>query len=200
MSPHQEVWWCVWSINGHLWPHKQPRCPNALVCQLGLDEPIPLTSDMSYPIPKIIWYSYGNFIWPFDEIEKYVDAIICTFIYAYDILSLLEVLRHWKGDLVLWFCLAEISCAFTHLPWTKWLPFYTQYFQIHFRNEKFRILIRISLKFVPMGPVDTNSALVLIMAWHRKATSHYLNQCWPDSQKIHAALGGDEFWECLYCG
>ena len=131
---------------------------------------------------------------------KYLDAIICTFIYAYDILSLLEVLRHWKGDLVLWFCLAEISCAFTHLPWTKWLPFYTQYFQIHFRNEKFRILIRILLKFVPTGPVDTNPALVLIMAWHQKATSHYLNQCWPDSQKIHAALGGDEFSECLYCG
>ena len=32
-------------------------------------------------------------------------------------------------------------------------------------NEKFCILIKISLKFVPKGPVDNNPALVQIMAW-----------------------------------
>ena len=34
-----------------------------------------------------------------------------------------------------------------------------------FFNEKFCILIEISLKFVPKGPIDNNSALVQIMAW-----------------------------------
>ena len=32
-------------------------------------------------------------------------------------------------------------------------------------NEKFYILIQISLKFVPKGPIDSKSELVWIMAW-----------------------------------
>ena len=34
-------------------------------------------------------------------------------------------------------------------------------------NEKVRISIKISLKFVPKGPIDNKSALVQVMAWHR---------------------------------
>ena len=34
-------------------------------------------------------------------------------------------------------------------------------------NEKFYILIRISLKFVPKGPIDDIPASVWIMAWRR---------------------------------
>ena len=40
-----------------------------------------------------------------------------------------------------------------------------------FVNVKFPILIKISL-FVPKGPIDNNPAY--------SATSHYLNQCWPN--------------------
>ena len=36
-----------------------------------------------------------------------------------------------------------------------------------FVNEKFCILVKISLKFVPTGPIDDNPALVQIMAWRR---------------------------------
>ena len=36
-----------------------------------------------------------------------------------------------------------------------------------FLNEKVRILIKISLKFVPKGPIDNESALVQVMAWRR---------------------------------
>ena len=36
-----------------------------------------------------------------------------------------------------------------------------------FTDEKFCILIRISLKFVPKGPTDNNAELVQIIAWHR---------------------------------
>ena len=38
-------------------------------------------------------------------------------------------------------------------------------FRCNFVNEKFCILIKISLKFVPKGPIDNNPALVEIMAW-----------------------------------
>ena len=40
-------------------------------------------------------------------------------------------------------------------------------FRCIFVNEKFFILIKITLKFVPKGPVDNNPAVVQIMAWRR---------------------------------
>ena len=39
-------------------------------------------------------------------------------------------------------------------------------FKCFFMNEKFRISIWISLKFVPKGPIDNKSALVQVLAWH----------------------------------
>ena len=40
-------------------------------------------------------------------------------------------------------------------------------FRFIFLNEKFCILIKILLKFVPKGPIDNNPTLVQIMAWRR---------------------------------
>ena len=40
-------------------------------------------------------------------------------------------------------------------------------FRCIFMNEKICILIKISLKFVPKGPIDNNPALVQIMAWRQ---------------------------------
>ena len=40
-------------------------------------------------------------------------------------------------------------------------------FKCIFMNEKFGILIRISLKFVPNGPIDNKPALFQAMAWCR---------------------------------
>ena len=34
-------------------------------------------------------------------------------------------------------------------------------------NENFGIVIQISLKFVPKGPIDIKPALVQVMAWRR---------------------------------
>ena len=36
-----------------------------------------------------------------------------------------------------------------------------------FLNENVWILIEISLKFVPKGPIDNMQALLRVMAWHR---------------------------------
>ena len=38
-------------------------------------------------------------------------------------------------------------------------------FKCIFLNENDRILIRISLKFVPRNPIDNKPALVQVMAW-----------------------------------
>ena len=47
-------------------------------------------------------------------------------------------------------------------------------FESIFVNDKFRISIRISVKFVSKGPIDNKSALVQVMAC-------YPNQCWSSS-------------------
>ena len=57
--------------------------------------------------------------------------------------------------------------------YTVWLPlvyiqghrFADDTFKSIFLNENFRISIKISLKFVPKGPINNNPALVQIMAW-----------------------------------
>ena len=67
-------------------------------------------------------------------------------------------------------------------------------FRCIFVNEKFCIFIKISLKFVPKGPIDNNPALVQIMAWHQignKPLSEPLLTRFTDTY-IYAALGGDE--------
>ena len=56
----------------------------------------------------------------------------------------------------------------THLPLDKMAAILADDISKHiFLNEKLWILIEISLKFVPKGPIDNNPAFVEIMAWRR---------------------------------
>ena len=56
----------------------------------------------------------------------------------------------------------------THLPLDKMAAILADnIFKCIFLNETFCNLIKISLKFVPRGPIDNNPALVQIMAWRR---------------------------------
>ena len=56
--------------------------------------------------------------------------------------------------------------------------------------EKFRISIRISVKFVPKGPIDNKAAVVQVMAWRRTGDKP-LHEAML-SRRIYAVLGGDE--------
>ena len=54
-----------------------------------------------------------------------------------------------------------------------------------FMNENVRISIKISLKFVPMGPIYNIPSLVqIIWLGAGLATSHYLNHWWLDYRRI----------------
>ena len=56
----------------------------------------------------------------------------------------------------------------THLPLDKMAAILADdIFKCIFMNEKLHILIPISLKFVPKGPIDNKSALAQVMAWRR---------------------------------
>ena len=64
-------------------------------------------------------------------------------------------------------------------------------FQAHFFNESLRISIQISLKFVLIGPIFNNSALVQVMAPNRRQVI-----TWTSAELVHwlidVALGWDE--------
>ena len=65
------------------------------------------------------------------------------------------------------------------------------HFKCIFMNEKFCILIWISLNVVPKGPINNIPALVQIMAWRRpgdKPLSKPMPTQFPD---IYATLGVD---------
>ena len=85
--------------------------------------------------------------------------------------------------------LIHTSLVKTHLPLDKMAAtFADDIFEFIFVNENICILIKISLKFVPKGPIDNKAAMVQVMAWHRKAIT------WTNADPIHwcifAALGG----------
>ena len=58
------------------------------------------------------------------------------------------------------FFVDSITIVLFVFPWTNWPPFRQRHFQKHLFIEKVRFLTITSLKFVPVGPTDNNSALV----------------------------------------
>ena len=87
-------------------------------------------------------------------IANSLDQPFCSFKMSRDAIALhlqymTKPLRQWGRDKM-----AETKFSRRH-------------FQTHFFNEDALISIKISLKFVPMGPINTIPALVQIMAWRR---------------------------------
>ena len=63
-------------------------------------------------------------------------------------------------------------------------------FKCNFLNENVWILIKISLKFVPKGPINNIRALVWIMVWHRtgdKPLSESMMTKFNDAYMRHSA-------------
>ena len=50
---------------------------------------------------------------------------------------------------------------------TKWLIFSRRHLKHIFSNQNVCVLILIQLKFVPKGSLDSQSALIQVIAWHR---------------------------------
>ena len=51
-------------------------------------------------------------------------------------------------------------------------------FKYIFMNEKFWILIQLSLKFAPKGPIDNKAVLVQVMAWHQAGNKPLPEPMW----------------------
>ena len=65
-------------------------------------------------------------------------------------------------------------------------------FKCIFLNENDRILIHISLKFVPKSPIDNKPTLVQVMAWGWTGGKPLPELTLTQFTYIYAALGGDE--------
>ena len=93
-------------------------------------------------------------------------------------------------------CMLKMTTPLTHLPLDKMaIIFQDDIFKCIFMNEKFCVLIPISLKFVPKGPIKNIPALVQIMAWRLsgdKPLSEQMLIQFTDAYTMYAALVGDE--------
>ena len=90
-----------------------------------------------------------------------------------------------------WWCL----CDFTVMGWgnSSFVLFNSLApgkFELNFRHVIFKPILvidgwdipcEIALLWMSLDITDDQSSLVLVMAWCRQATSHYLSQCWPRS-------------------
>ena len=45
------------------------------------------------------------------------------------------------------------------------------------------------IRWMPQNTIDDKLALILVLAWCRQATSHYLSQCWPDLPRPMSPCG-----------
>ena len=97
-----------------------------------------------YPAEIYIWYMIGVYLY---EVPILVQVMICCLYYLN---QCFKIQGHQQIE-------AE----------TKWTLFRRRHFQMHFLNENVWIPIKISLKFVPRGPINKIPALVQIMAWRR---------------------------------
>ena len=131
--------------------------------------------------------SYGmSFVSILMKNDRVIKGFYCT-LTQWGLNKMVHILTHWGPD--------------------KMAAIFQKIFQINFLIGNVWISIRISLKFVPKGPIDNIPALVQIMAWRRpgdkplsesimvsllthicfnrpqwvKASSHHLNQWWPRS-------------------
>ena len=64
-------------------------------------------------------------------------------------------------------------------PWRFGCDFKCINFKHNMEIESVNIWVNITMEWMPEYIVDSKPTVVQVMAWCREATSHYLNQCWP---------------------
>ena len=117
---------------------------------------------------QLYMYIRDQYLYEIQEIDLNYAKLTCIYSTSQEIYA--------------WFILICPGFLNSLLPGQNGHHFADDIFTCILMNEKFCILIRISLKFVPKGPIDDKSAVVQVMAWRQTGDSQYLNQCWPSSK------------------
>ena len=71
--------------------------------------------------------------------------------------------------------------SLSHFPWEIWKKFRWVTFKLILVINGWGISCEIVPRWISLDRTDDESTLVLVMAWCRQATSHYLSQCWSRS-------------------
>ena len=115
----------------------------------------------------ILFINFGVMIQtsPFVLIVRFVYVFLHK--YSNSVVSKWHVMTSWHGNacLVIFVGNPMVTsgslCGVTHLPLDKMAAIFgRRYFQMQFHEWQFGILINISLKFVPRGPINNNPASV----------------------------------------
>ena len=134
---------------------------------------------LSVPITKSWrWLCNISAVWPWSICRQYEDQTGLpsgnTLNIPPTLIHCLRHIHHQHLSLIIWYFQLQ-TCHLTsigiHIDTLRlrqdgW-HFPDNIFKCMFLNENVQILIRVSLKFVPRGPINNISALVQIMAWHR---------------------------------
>ena len=81
------------------------------------------------------------------KLELSSSKFLWLLIKSYDFCGQDEVIQNGQRDLMKPHGTWSVNSS---PPGKKWLPFHRRYFEMHFLNEKFSILIKISMKFVQL--------------------------------------------------
>ena len=126
-----------------------------------------------------------SILWSWQHCYTSCEAVECTTSSSMEMLNhktpILTILYQFKGDMALW---KRLKChqymhrfwqtvatqhvwlgVLTHLPLDKMAANLADNFKCIFLNEKDRIPIQISLKFVPKSAIDNKPTLAEVMAW-----------------------------------
>ena len=148
-------------------------CATASPANSGLEKHTELCGQLQY---KDLLFSYR------DSFHKYKVVWGPSYLYNMNFKAGEMASWYWAGCLVLQPHSETVRTV--HGPYSHWYllvftglnssppgqngrHFADDIFKCLFVNEKFCIMIKISLKFVPKGPNDNNPALVKILAWRR---------------------------------
>ena len=117
---------------------------------------------------RIIMMTESNFTALVDDKSALVHVIIMVW-YQTDISKDVKFLQSINAVLSQndWWLSARLRWFNSLRPRQNGRRFADDTFKRIFLNENVRISIKISLKFVPKGPINNNPALVQIMAWRR---------------------------------
>ena len=142
------------------------------------------------PVNSLHKWPVTRKMFPFDDV-----------IVQRDLLAVILVITNFRGFsfswierrvLTLWHTLCISRMRSHHLklisPGQNGRHFADDIFRCNFREWKIDILIKISLKFVPISPIDNNPPLVYIMAWRRigdKPLSEPMLTRFTDAYMLH---------------
>ena len=166
MTNFADAWW-MWALHGL----NNLMIPDDAIMYWWTGSPVQmmvshLFFDKSSPQPNVdLWPSYGHRRTHFSEISIKIQIKMLVGLHLYIYNDDRRPSGHINCPNKTLMILLTLTCVNTLRPRQNGRHFADDIFKWIFLNENAWIPIKISLKFVPQGPINNIPALVQIMAW-----------------------------------